>query len=474
MSNDTPRRPNVLFFFTDDQRFDTLGALNNPNVITPNLDALVTRGTAFTNGYIMGGSSGAVCMPSRAMLHTGRTLYHLQGQGQEIPDEHALLGEALQSAGYHTFGTGKWHNGPKAYARSFGDGAEIFFGGMGDHWNVPACDYDPTGQYRQSIHQTTDFHTQAVRQWTADHIRAGKHSSELFAEAAVDFLARRGIADGGERDPFFAYVSFMAPHDPRTMPPEYLGMYDPADVDLPASFMPGHPFDNGELVIRDEVLAPFPRTEEEVRRHIAAYYAMITHADAQIGRVLAALEACGETDNTIVVFAGDNGLAVGRHGLMGKQSCYEHSVHVPLVFAGPGVPHGETRDAFACLIDIFPTLCDLTGSEIPDSVEGKSLVPTMGDPEESVRDHLLFAYRNLHRAVRGERYKLIEYVVKGNRTTQLFDLLEDPDELMDLSGDPDRAGEIETLRGELRRWQTELDDDQAGQGGPFWEGFDAD
>lgn len=473
MSRTQPRRPNVLFFFTDDQRFDTLGALNNPHVITPNLDALLARGTAFTNGYIMGGSCGAVCMPSRAMLHTGRTLYRIQDQGQEIPEGHALLGETLRRAGYRTFGTGKWHNGPRAYARSFSDGAEIFFGGMGDHWNVPACDYDPAGQYRQRIHQTTDFHTQTVRQWTADHIRAGKHSSELFAEATIDFLQGRRGEDPGAGEPFFAYVSFMAPHDPRTMPAAYLGMYDPDEVDLPASFMAEHPFDNGELVIRDEVLAPFPRTEAEVRRHIAAYYAMITHADAQIGHVLAALEASGEAEDTIVVFAGDNGLAVGRHGLMGKQSCYEHSVHVPLVFAGPGVPRGETRDAFAYLLDIFPTLCDLTGVDIPGTVEGRSLAPALNDPAGIVRDHLHFAYRHLHRAVRGGRYKLIEYVVKGARTTQLFDLQEDPDELRDLSGDPAHAAQVQALRAQLRRWQTEMEDDQPGQGGPFWEGFGA-
>ena len=471
MSTAPSRRPNILFFFTDDQRFDTLGALNSPTVITPNLDALLARGTAFTNGYIMGGSSGAVCMPSRAMLMTGRTLYHIERQGQEIPEDHALLGEALRQAGYRTFGTGKWHNGPRAYARSFSDGAEIFFGGMGDHWNVPACDFDLTGRYEQRIHQTTDFHTQTVRQWTADHIRAGVHSSELFADATIDFLRKSRDEEAESHTPFFAYVSFMAPHDPRTMPREYLDLYDPDEVDLPASFMPEHPFDNGELRIRDEVLAAFPRTEAEVRQHIAAYYAMITHADAQIGRVLEALKESGEADNTIVVFAGDNGLAVGRHGLMGKQSCYDHSVHVPLVFAGPGVPRGETRDAFAYLLDIFPTLCDLTGVDLPETVEGRSLVPALRDPAEGVRDHLLFAYRHLHRAVRGERYKLIEYVVDGARTTQLFDLVDDPQELRDLSGDPACAGQIEALRGELRHWQSELGDDQEGQGGPFWEGF---
>jgi len=461
-------KPNILFFFTDDQRFDTIHALGNSEIRTPHLDALVARGTTFSNAYIMGGSCPAVCMPSRAMLMTGRTLYHIQEQGQAVPGDHILLGEALRGEGYNTFGTGKWHNGPRAYARSFSAGAEIFFGGMGDHWNVPACDFDPTGRYEQRIQQTVDFHAQAVRQHTADHIRAGKHSSELFCDAAIEYL------QGYEGDdPFFAYISFMAPHDPRTMPQEYLDLYDPDQIQLPPSFLPEHPFDNGELTIRDEVLAGFPRTPEEVRAHLAAYYAMITHADAQIGRVLQVLEDTGRADNTVIVFAGDNGLALGRHGLMGKQSVYDHSVHVPLIMCGPGVPEGEKRDAFAYLLDIYPTLCDLAGVSTPDSVEGQSLAPVLAHPAAKVREHVLYAYRHLHRGVRDERWKLIECAVDGVRTTQFFDLQSDPHETRDLSADPACAAHVQRLRAQLGGWREDWSDGE-GQGAAFWETYDRD
>jgi arylsulfatase A-like enzyme len=462
-------RPNILFFFTDDQRFDTIRALGNGQVITPNLDSLVENGTSFTNAYIMGGSCPAVCMPSRAMLMTGRTLYHIEGQGQSVPEGHALMGETLRGSGYETFGTGKWHSGPRAYARSFSAGGEIFFGGMDDHWNVPANDFDPRGEYRQRIQQTVDFHSQRIATKICDHITAGKHSSELFADATIDFL--RGLEGD---DPFFAYVSFMAPHDPRTMPQEYMDMYDPAEIELPPNFMAEHPFDNGELKIRDEVLAGFPRTEEEVKQHIAAYYAMITHADAQMGRVLEVLRETGRGENTIVVFAGDNGLAVGRHGLMGKQNMYEHSVHVPLMMCGPGVPQGERREALAYLIDIFPTLCDLTGVEIPGSVEGKSLAPALRDADERIREHLHFAYRHWQRSVRDERHKLIEYAVDGVRTTQLFDLVADPHELNDLSGEAGCAEKLEELRRALRLWQEEYGDVREGQGEVFWGAYDGE
>ena len=461
-------RPNIVLLFTDDQRFDTIGALGYDEVATPNIDRLVARGTAFTNAYIMGGSCGAVCMPSRAMLMTGRTLYHLEDQGQSIPEEHVLLGEALQDAGYHTFGTGKWHNGPRAYARSFTDGAEIFFGGMDDHWNVPACDFDPTGRYGNAKpFIRTPFTDNELSHRHVDHITPGKHSSELFSDATIAFL------EGYQEDaPFFTYVAFMAPHDPRTMPREFLEMYDPGAVTLPASYMPEHPFDNGELSVRDELLEAFPRTPAAIRQHNAEYYAMITHLDAQIGRILDTLDARGWTDNTLVVLAGDNGLAIGRHGLMGKQNMYDHSLHVPLIMAGPGIPRGETRDALTYLLDIYPTLCDLIDIPTPTTVEGQSLVPMLGDAQVRSRETLLFAYRGLQRAVRDDRYKLVEYVVDGERTTQLFDLVEDPWELRNLATRPLYQPKLAELRRALRTWQA-LGDDQPGQGADFWGGYGA-
>ncbi len=459
------KRPNILFLFTDDQRFDTINALGYSEIATPNMDRLVRAGTAFRNAYIMGGSCGAVCMPSRAMLMTGRTLYHLDRQGQTIPEEHVLLGEALQQAGYTTFGTGKWHNSPSSYARSFTCGAEIFFGGMDDHWNVPACDFDPTGRYDNARpFVRTPFSSNQVTYRHVDHIKPGKHSSELFSDAVIEFLESYN-----GRDPFFAYVSFMAPHDPRTMPKEFLDMYDPQAITLPPNFMPQHPFDNGELWVRDEQLAGFPRTPEEIRRHNAEYYAMISHLDAQIGRILDVLDRRGLTEDTIIVLAGDNGLAIGRHGLMGKQNMYDHSLHVPLVMSGPGIPRGVVTDSYAYLLDIYPTLCELVGLPIPATVEGHSLTPAFSG--RTVRETLYFAYRGYQRAVQDERYKLIEYVVRGARHTQLFDLQEDPWELHNLASDPTYRSKVEELRASMLEWRQVLDDRQPGQGADFWAGF---
>jgi len=282
----------------------------------------------------------------------------------------------------------------------------------------------------------------------------------------------RSAGPAAARPPLSA--AFLAPHDPRTMPPEYLEMYDPEAVELPPNFMGGHPFDNGNLRGRDESLAGFPRTPEETRRHLAEYYAMITHLDAQIGRILDAVRDAGLLDFTVIVLAGDNGLAVGQHGLFGKQNLYEHSVRVPLIFAGPGVPEGRRSDALVYLFDIFPTLCELTGLETPQTVEGRNLVPALHDPQGTVRETLYLAYVGLQRGVSEDRFKLLEYVVNGRHNmTQLFDTQDDPWELSNLAQEPAYADELARLRGELVRLRDESGDADTEWGQTFWSDYDA-
>ncbi len=453
-------QPNVLLFFTDDQRFDALGALGNPDIHTPNLDKLVASGTSFTHAHIPGGTNGAVCMPSRAMMITGRSLFHLEGEGQTISAEHVVLGQHLRANGYHCFGTGKWHNSPEAFNRSFDDGDQIFFGGMEDHWNVPAHPYDPTGAYASRLPFVRDaWHDNQVEWKHGDHISAGVHSTDLFGQTAIDFLE-----SFDQPNPFFLYVALMAPHDPRTMPPEYLAQYDPDAITLPPNISAEHPFPFGVEQIRDELLAPTPRTEAEIRRHLVEYYAMITHLDAVFGRVYETLAKQNLLDNTIILFAGDNGLALGQHGLMGKQNLYDHSVRVPLVMAGPSIPQGARRDAFCYLFDVYPTLCDLLHLPTPDSVEGHSLLPTLTNSAETPRDALYLAYTDLVRGVRVGDHKLIEY---ANGRVQLFDLATDPFEQNNLAAqDPKR---VQALRQRLVQLRDEWDDLSHPLGAAFWQ-----
>jgi len=204
----------------------------------------------------MGSMHGAVCQPSRAMLMSGRTLYRVPMDLKKT----ALMPETLGNAGYTTFGTGKWHNGQESFVRAFQQGQNVFFGGMSDHTKVPLKDISADGK-------------------VIDKGNDNGFSSELFADAAIGFLK-----SAPDDKPFFAYVSFTSPHDPRQPPKEYVEKYYNNLPPLPDNFMPQHPFFNGWMTGRDEALAAWPRTPEVVQQQLAEYYGMITHMDAQIDR----------------------------------------------------------------------------------------------------------------------------------------------------------------------------------------------
>ncbi len=463
MSN---KKPNVLFLFADDQRYDTINAINNPDIITPNLDKLVKRGTTFTHAHIPCGTSGAVCMPSRAMLHTARTLFHLQDEGQQIPKEHVTMGETFKQNGYNAFGIGKWHNGTESYTRSFSDGKSVFFGGMWDHWNVPSCDYNADGIYPEATSCIGAFQSNETTQVRVEYMQFGKHSTDIFADRAIEFLD-----DYKSENPFFLYVSFMAPHDPRTMPQKYIDMYNDTDINLPANFAEEHAFDYGIRDVRDEVLAPYPRTEENTLAHIKEYYAMISHLDARVGDIINKLEETGELENTIIVYSGDNGLAIGKHGLFGKQNHYEHSIRVPLIFAGPNIPQNERRDTYVYLLDIFPTLCEMLKIKPPETVEGKSMLTAIKDADVVVRENLFFAYCETLRSVKSRQYKLIEYRTENLKKTQLFDLISDPDEICDLFADDSYSEVIAELKDILMSYRASWEDTGHVMSKEFWSRY---
>ncbi len=442
-------RPNILFMIADDHRFDALGGLGTPGVQTPALDALAARGVRCGRAHTMGGLVGAVCVPSRTALLTGANPFRASRSRRvdDTPGAMALhpalatLPATLRGAGYHTFATGKWHNDKGSFAAGFDDGARIFFGGMSDHRRVPVHEFDPAGVYPDEARSEGEG-----------------FSTEIFVDAAIGFLERyRGD------DPFFLYLAFTAPHDPRTPPPDWAARCDRGAIPLPENFLPEHPFDNGDLRVRDEELAPWPRTPEVIRRHLADYYAMIGHLDAQIGRVLAALAARGDAGRTIVVYTADHGLAVGQHGLLGKQNLYEHSVRVPLIVAGPGLPAGGEVGALTAHADLFPTLCDLTGTPVPPTVEGRSLVPTLTGGRGRVRDHVCAAYKDVQRMVSDGEWKLIRYYRAADRgvgteRVQLFHLAADPRETRDRAGEPGQRERLRGLAGALAAWQRSVGD----------------
>jgi arylsulfatase A-like enzyme len=275
----------------------------------------------------------------------------------------------------------------------------------------------------------------------------------VFADAVIDFL--QGYE---EEAPFYAYVAFTAPHDPRQPPVPYRNLYYENPPPLPANFLPQHPFDNGDLQLRDERLAAWPRTAAVVQEQLAEYYGLITHLDAEVGRILNALAQSDHADNTYVIYAADHGLALGSHGLLGKQSVYEHSQQSPLIIVGPDVPHGETT-AFTYLLDLVPTISRLANISPLDAVDGHDLSGLWHGTQDSIRDSLFLAYRDVARAVRDDRYKLIRYPQIDH--TQLFDLQTDPDELHNLADDAAYSERIAALTALLKDWQQQLGDAQA-------------
>jgi arylsulfatase A-like enzyme len=402
-------KPNIVILLADDLRPDCLSSLGHPMVKTPNVDKLVSAGYIFRRAYVMGSTEAAVCLPSRTMLLTGMSVFRamqaVPRKGPMAPDDTPdtySFPRAMRAAGYATLHTGKNDNSPKAVTAEFDE------------------TYDPG-------------------------------ESMACADRAIEYIKRTA----GTK-PMCLYIAPHEPHDPQYATPDFYDHYKPAEVPLPKAFAPFLPFDNGDIKVRDEMTLPWPRTRENVSRKLARYYASTEYWDAAMGRIIQALRDTGQLENTIFMIAGDNGLSLGEHGLLGKQNLFEFGgMHVPLILSGKGIPKGETHTP-VYLMDVFPTFCDLIGAPIPKRVEGLSLAPVMRGEKSRVREYLFNSYKNSQRAVSDDRWKLIRYPLIDK--TQLFDLSNDTHEEHDLSADPANADRIKELMAKLAELQQKWGD----------------
>ena len=435
---------NVLFILTDDQTQNTVHQLGNQRISTPNLDRLAQNGMSFTHVFNQGSWSPAVCAPSRRMINTGRHLYSTgmgleDDQNGKDASEFKMFGETFKDAGYETFMSGKWHLPLEIIERSFSTGKAIFDGGMstleeGGQWNAAFIDYNPSAKVKYTKY------------------KAEKHTSEMIADVATDFLEKQVDSE----KPFMMYVAFLAPHDPRQSPDEYVKRYLADTIDVPNNFAPEHPFNEGDHLIRDELLAPYPRTPEIIQKFIGEYYAMIEHTDAQIGRILDALEASGKADNTLVIFTSDHGLAVGKHGLLGKQNQYDHSIRAPFIIKGPMVPKNISIKGMFYINSVFPTAVEMAGLDIPTSVQAPSIASLVRGEKKQIFDSIYGSYKHFQRMLRTDDYKLIHYPEINK--TQLFYLKSDPDEMHNLAGLPQHKKRIKAMFENLKDWQTIVND----------------
>lgn len=435
-----PNRPNILVISTDQQRFDTLGCYGNPHVHTPNLDHLAAEGIVFTHCF----APNPVCAPSRAAMYTGRWP-HVCGvwaNGVDIPRHELLFTRLLADAGYHCALIGKLHLGACCNGRvepRLDDGYEVYEWAHhpGDDWgnanawwrwlqDQPPAPHPPPPPYPIAMGGVGE----------PKH----RHFTHWAAERTIDLL--RSATDR----PFFIWMSLFDPHHPFDPPLEYLQMYDPASIP-PPRYLPGEldtkPWFHCEGHLKTYRHAPgfVEFTEEEIRGMIAAYWGMVSFIDAEVGRVLAALDDLGLAHNTLVIFTSDHGDMLGDHGLLLKGPFfYEGAIRVPFLMRWPdGLPQGTAVPSLASLVDFAPTILDAAGVDIPRRMQGISLLPAARGEAWSGRCRVLSIYRESETPrtppvyasmLRTQSHKIV--VHHGSRDGELYDLQADPDEFHNL------------------------------------------
>ncbi len=417
-------RPNILFLFADDLTWKAVRALGGEDIDTPHLDRLAARGVAFTHAYHPGGWHGAVCVASRTMLMTGKQLWPARDAESRLDEEYVarerLWPQRIAARGYRTCFSGKWHV-QADHRKVFEEVRHFRPGGMpADHLPETA----PQAYFRPVDGRPDPW--DAADPARGGFWAGGRHWSEVVADDFEVFLT------AADERPWFMYLAFNAPHDPRQAPREYLDLYPLSRVEAPRNFLPLYPHRaaiGADRDLRDEALAPFPRTPHAVRTHRREYCAIVSHLDAQIGRILDALENSPAARHTFIFFTADNGLSCGEHGLMGKQNLYDASIRVPFLVAGPGLPAGKKIPAPIYLQDAMPTILRLTGAPVPEDIDFQDMSPHW-EGQGSPRPAIACAYRDLQRMVVEDGRKLILY--PKARVARLFDLRADPDEIHDL------------------------------------------
>lgn len=437
-------KPNILFILSDDQALETLSIMGETECKTPHLDKLAKKGMMFTRAYNMGAWSGAVCMASRAMFNSGAFVNRANQTVRKQPQ----WAELMKAAGYKTYMTGKWHVPGKTAKNPPFDICRDVRGGM------PA--QTEAGMNRPL---SPEDYEKGWKPWDKAHggfWEGGKHWTEVTADHAIDFLNEAKDID----EAFFMYVGFNAPHDPRQAPKEYIDMYPLDEISLPANYAGLYPYRDqigcGKQ-LRDACVMPFPRSEYATKVNRQEYFAATTHMDENIGRVLKALKDSGKADNTYIIFTSDHGLAVGEHGLVGKQNMYEHSMRSPFIIVGPDIPKGQRNDTAIYIQDAMATTLDLGGVSKPNYVEFKSLLPLI---EEKTSEHypaIFGKYINYQRMILKGDWKLIAYPYA--KKYRLCNLSKDPKEMNDLSANAEYKSVLENLKIDLKELQAQMGED---------------
>ncbi len=467
-------KPNILFIGVDDLK-PMLGCYGDPDILTPHIDKLASKGTVFLNNACQ----QAVCAPSRASLMTGTypdttKVYDLKTQMREAKPDTLTLPEYLRRHGYETTGCGKIYD-PRSVDDSFdapswsqpflqnvpseylAQGFDKSEGGYHDpevkKQNMALKEYLKANGIKKSDKKATEAASQQfpkVKPLTEClDLPDDAYDDGAFANCAIAQMEK--LAKGGK--PFFLAVGFKKPHLPFVAPATYWDLYDPAKIQLaPFQKLPaGAP----EFAYQDswEIRGSYsgvplegPIPEAMQREMIHGYRACVSYTDAQIGKVLAKLDALGLAENTIVVLWGDHGWHLGDHGMFCKHTNYEQAVRSPLIFATPKQKtKGAKTVAPSEFVDIFPTLCDLAGVPVPKGIEGLSLTTILDDPSASVREAAMGQFprhQSMGYTLRDPRYRYVKWVGEAGGAllaTELYDLEKDPLETVNQASNPEFA-----------------------------------
>lgn len=450
-------RPNLLFLMTDQQRADTV-APGGP-CATPNLDALQARGTRFTRCY----GPNPICSPTRASLMTG-LLPHAHGMVDvthavepyraDLKPDLPFWSRTLQQAGYRTAYFGKWHVERSNRLEDFGfDHYETVGVDPGDgyaaHRRALGLPASPVLAEQDALRH--DGYRDFLLYGVSDEPVEATQEHYLYARA-IAFL--RGLDDADPR-PWAVFVSTEGPHDPYVVPRPYYERYDPDALVPPASF-------DDELRDRPGIYRRIQGLFNELdwpafARATASYYAFCTLIDEQVGRILDAVRELGQEENTLVAYTSDHGDYLGAHRMLLKSVApFEEAYRVPLILAGPGVPAGRQTSRVVSLLDLAPTLVELTtGEAFP--CHGRSLTPLLRDPEADWPDEAFAEFHGqrfffTQRTLWQGRYK---YVFNGFDEDELYDLEADPHELRNIVHEPEQRRRVEGMA--ARMWRIARD-----------------
>ncbi len=468
-------RPNVLLIAVDDMK-PWIGPYGDPIAKTPAMDRLASRGVTFSNAYCQVALSG----PTRSSLMTGLNPDHtgvwwLMGSFRKNNPDIVTMPQALKENGYETVGVGKVYHPLKD--------KEVKDDPLS--WSLP---------YVKTPGATYALANGRVATECAD-VPDNGYQDGIIAEEAVKTLHK--LKENGK--PFFLGVGFKKPHLPFCAPKKYWDMYERdrmpvAQFQDMASDDVEYAYHNSLEVKGYSDIPPFESyvdtkhlDENTQRRLLHAYYACISYTDAQIGKVLDALDKEGLADNTVVILYGDHGYHLGDHGLWNKMTNFENATHVPLIVSAPGMKKGVKSESLVEFLDIFPTVCEFTNTAQPQKLDGKSLAPVLKNPKAKIRDYAMSQYsrtttenytistdtdlkgkakeleKDIHGyAIRDPRYRLVEWT-KGFKTYQpfdegkvigyqLFDYQKDPEERHNVANDPAYAGVVKKLKKQLREY----------------------